>query len=176
MKISMPRNLQGWIWWLAIGVLLIALLGPKVEALITAKRVLSEKAALIVDYESRLSTPISIDRTLSYRSYVLSDSDQTDVANAVQSTVLELIRQNQIRLIDLRETETPVTLENLTAVAYRVELEGDLRAVLETLAAFGSSTYPILVDQMELRPSERYDRPDRLVRMIALLTIWTGAN
>lgn len=174
MKMSIPNFVQGWIWWGIIAVLLYALLGPKVETVLTANRVTAEKADLIVDYEARFNQPLSADQSLPYRSFVLAVGSSDEPFGNVQTGLLDLIRQNQARLIDLREIQTSAQLGSLSALMYRVELEGDLQAVLETLSALGTSDYPVLIDRLELRPLERTDRPDRLVRMSANLTIWTG--
>ncbi|MBO6689399.1 MAG: hypothetical protein JJ919_13045 [Henriciella sp.] len=174
MNLAPSKFVQGWIWWLVMAALLYALLGPKVDAIFTANRTAAEKAELIVDYEARLKQPLSADRSLPYRSYVWTVGAEAEPGRNVQTDLLDLIRQNQARLVDLRETQTSARLGSLSALMYRVELEGDLQAVLETLSALGTSSYPVLIDRLELRPLERSERPDRLVRMTANLTIWTG--
>ncbi|MCH9752462.1 MAG: hypothetical protein K0U61_09630 [Alphaproteobacteria bacterium] len=174
MKFAIPDFIQGWIWWGIIAALSYALLGPKIETILMANRIAAEKAELVVGYEARLDQPLSADRSLPYRSYVLAIGADVDAISNVQTGLLDLIRQNQARLIDLRETPTSARLGSLSALMYRVELEGDLQAVLETLSALGTSNYPLLIDRLELRPLERADRPDRLVRMTANLTVWTG--
>ena len=174
MKIQFPKFVQGWIWWGIVAAMLYMLLGPKIDTVFTANNDAAEKANLIVDYEARLNQPLSADRSLPYRTYVLAIGSDGELAGNIQTGLLDLIRQNQARLVDLRETQTSAKLGSLSAMMYRVELEGDLQAVLETLSALGTSNVPVLIDRLELRPLERSDRPDRLVRMTANLTIWTG--
>lgn len=174
MSMSLPKFLQGWIWWGIIAALVYALLGPKLERTLMANRVAAEKAELVVEYEARLDLPLSADRSSPFRSYVLKTGSDGEPVENIQTGLLDIIGQNQARLIDLRETQTSAQLGSLSALMYRVELEGDLQAVLETLSALGTSEMPVLIDRLELRPLERSERPDRLVRMSANLTIWTG--
>lgn len=168
------RFLQGWLWWGITGLFLISVLGPKAETLLVSQRTAIEKRDLITDFKARLNAPLSADRSLPYRSYVLSVSSEQDIANTIQTRLLETVRQSQARLIDLRETPTSTTLGGLSALMFRLEVEGDLQAILETIDSLGASEFPILIDRLELRPIDRSERPDRMVRMSANLTIWTG--
>lgn len=75
---------------------------------------MTEKAKLVVDDEARLDLPLSADRSLPFRSYVLKTGSDGETVENIQTGLLDIIAQSQARLIDLRETRTSAQLGSLS--------------------------------------------------------------
>lgn len=174
MSYQFPAFLQGLILWTVVLVFFMALFIPKFSNLANYNRTIQESSGRISEFEARLNRVQPVDKSRPYQSYVHAGKPGTESSNQIQSDLLDRIQARDVRLIDLIEIPNSSKLGELSALMYRLEVEGDLQSVLDVTKTLGETAYPILIDRLELRPIETNGRPDRSIRLSANLTIWMG--
>lgn len=168
-------SLEGFAYWVATVLIACALLLPPINELLTNREAKAKNEALIVSYVSKLGAPTPPNTWRKYQTFIAQNSlvDDSMLNTAeVQTRILQQVRGQQARLIDLQEIAAPQDLGSLTALAFRLDMEGDLQAMLQTIEALGQTGLPILIEDMELRAIGRMERPDQLLRLSIMLTIW----
>lgn len=172
MNSNLSIKTKGWMGWALILLLSFWIFGSKAGSIIAASQAKVERFTSIGDHQRRLNIAKPFDQSTEYRSFVFQHTSDSDLTNDVQSWTLDVVRRHQARLTDLREITSPTQIKGLTSLSFRLEMEGDLGAILETIAALGASDYPLLVDRLVLRTDSPSKSPDQLIRVSADIVIW----
>jgi len=172
-------RLEGWLY-LGLGGLIIAgLFWPTAESLIDKRQRVETARELIASHIEDLSAPAPTNEYLRFQSFVYQPPEGTDTqlsSSEIQTALIDQVRIHQARLVDLRVSDTPNQLDTLEALELRLEIEGDLKALLDTISALGDLPQPILIDSLTIKPVGRFDRPDRRLRLSLDLSVWSEVS
>jgi len=177
MNLVLPPKLEG-VLWLALLIALAAfLISPSVSRIGASLERVEVAEARIQSHKERLAEPLQSLRPTEFASFVASSGSGAFPDQAsVQAALVEGVRASGARLVDLRPQAVNVEIDGLDPLGFQLELEGDLRAALESLNALGSLECPVLLDTVQLRPVGQFERPDRRVRLSLSITCWREAN
>jgi hypothetical protein len=174
---SLRTRLEGWALVLTLIGLCYLLLAPRISGILENREAVHRANERISEYTARLAAPPPPDQYEGYRQYITQSSPDADMAalsGTLQAAIIERVKARKGRLIDLRETSSPTTVEGLAAVSFRLEIEGDIQTALETVADIGSLPAPVLIQDLELRPAGAGRRAEERMRLVLTLTAWTG--
>lgn len=172
------RPLEGWVYLILLGLICAGIVLPKASAYLENNRLANEAESLIASHINALSAPPPPNAFLKYRSYTHQTTSLEDGAldsGEIQAAIIDRVRTNRARLVDLSAPESSQTLGNLETIEFRLEVEGDIKSLLDTIKSLGDLSAPILIDTLSIKPVGRFDRPDRRMRMILELSIWAEA-
>lgn len=96
-----------------------------------------------------------------------------NISADIQAKLIDTLKANQTRLIDLRQNTSDETINGLQGLSFTLSFEGDLQAVFTTLSKLTETPWPLLVETMDVTAEGPDDRPDRKVRITLTLKIWT---
>lgn len=173
---SILYPLEGWLYLSLLGLVCAGIILPKASALIENTRLANEAEALIASHISDLSAPPPPNVYLKYRSYTYQAAGNEEGAldsGSIQAAIIDQVKTNRARLVDLSAPESSRELGNLKTIEFRLEVEGDIKSLLDTVQSLGILAAPILIDTLSIKPVGRFDRPDRRMRMTLELSIWT---
>lgn len=174
---SLRTQLEGWALLLTLIGLCYLLLAPRISGILENQAAIHRANDRISEYTTRLAAPPPPDQYQGYRQYVTQSSPETDMAalsGTLQAAIIERVKARKGRLIDLRETSSPTTIEGLTSLSLRLEIEGDIQTALETVADIGSLPAPVLIQDLDLRPAGVGRRAEERMRLVLTLTAWMG--
>ena len=174
---SLRARLEGLALFLVLIGLFSLLLAPRISGILKNQEAIYRSQERISEYTTRLAAPPPPDQYQGYRKYVTQSSPDVDMAalsGALQAAIIERVKARKGRLIDLRETSSPTTVEGVTPLSFRLEVEGDIQTALETLADIASLPAPVLIQDLDLRPAGAERRADERMRLVLTLTAWTG--
>ena len=174
---SLRARLEGALILLVLAGLAWLLLAPRILAIETSWQALARSEALTRSHVEDLSRPPPSNPHDVLRTYVSpapSEESANDLSGNIQAGLIELVRQKQARLVDLKQIAPDEHIAGFTGLRFSLQAEGDIQAMLELVDAVGTLAAPILVDELDLRPLGVSERPDQRMRLSLTLTAWTG--
>ncbi|QSR23095.1 hypothetical protein [Hyphomonas sp. KY3] len=175
--VSLRARLEGALILLALAGLAWLLLAPRILAIKTSWQALARSETLTRSHVEDLSRPLPANPHDVLRTYVskaASEESATDLNGNIQAGLIDLVRQKQARLVDLKQIAPDERIADLTGLRFSLQAEGDIQAMLELVDAIGMLEAPILVDELDLRPLGFSQRPDQRMRLSLTLSAWTG--
>ncbi|ABI78711.1 hypothetical protein HNE_2522 [Hyphomonas neptunium ATCC 15444] len=167
----------GWLVLAGLVATVWLLLSPRVSHVLLQWDRFNGAELLALSHAEKLGRPAPPDIYAGYKAFIVPvgpDADRARLAGLIQSAVIERVRASQARLVDLRETGASVAIEGLSAIAWHLEVEGDIEAVLEVMRSLEDLPQPVLIDSLDLQTAGSAGEPDRNMRMTLKLTLWTG--
>lgn len=171
-------RLQGALIGLLLLGLCASLLWPVGARLFELRAQSSALTPLIERHYNSLATPLPVNPSDNHRIFILAASDlaETDNLSAdIQAALIDTLKTNQTRLVDLRENTSGTSVPGLEALSFTLSFEGDLQAVLTSLSKLAETPWPLLIDNLDLKAEGPTTRPDRKMRAMLKLSLWTEA-
>lgn len=171
------RRLEGWVVLAGLALVIYLLLAPRVSDVNDEWTRFRGAESLALSHAEKLARPVPPDKFAGYRSFVVPvgpDAELSVLTGSVQSALIELVRARKARLVDLRETGTNGSINGLSAITWRLEIEGDIEAALDVIRALEDLPQPVLIDELDLKPTGNAGEPDRRMRLTLSLSLWTG--
>lgn len=168
--------------WMSLFVLVAPVLALAVPLILSVAANLGETQNArqrAADYAARLATPLQSDRFAEFRPYITPlDAPEPATAGSepVQAALAGLAASSGGVLIDLRPAQSKLSAGRLEAVAFRVEIEGDLETVLGSVSAVGRLPVPMSIESLELSALSGAKRPEDRMRLVMLLSSWKEAE
>lgn len=130
---------------------------------------------LIERHYASLRQPLPTNPNENHRIFIIpAISLETDNLSAdVQAALIETLKTNQTRLIDLRENTADTSVPGLEALSFTLNFEGDLQAIFASLTKLAETPWPLLIEKLDLKADGPTNRPDRKMRASLTLTLWT---
>lgn len=167
------KKIEGYAWLILLASLAWFVLSGPINRYSDASIQISDAQNLLSDYERRLETPRTMSEHLKYRSFIHPSEAETILESGdIQSALISIAKKNRTRLIDLRVLENNTSIETLLAQRFRLDVEGDLIAVLDVAKNIATIGQPALIDAITIAPVGNQDRPDRRLKASFELSFW----
>lgn len=165
---------QGGVLLATLILLCAAMLAPSLAEIRESFERIELAEMRIATHRAKLVEPVRSAQPLEFESFLVPAEriEETSQA-ALQTALVEVVRSNGARLIDLRPNAADQEIDGLTALGFRMEFESDFRAALQTINMLGTANCPFLLDRVQLRPVGQFERPDRRVRVLLSVSCWT---
>ena len=166
-------RLEGLLWFALVGLIGWVTLSGPITRYLSAETRLEIAQAQIANHQKALAQPRSVSEHLKFRSFVHPADAETRLNSGdIQSSLISIAKDHRTRLVDLRVLEDDTSVETLIAHRFRLDVEGDLIAILDVLKAIAIIGQPALVEELTVSPVGSQDRPDRRLKASFELSFW----
>lgn len=164
---------EGLLWFALVGLVGWVTLSGPITRYFSAETRLAIAQAQIENHQNALAQPRAASEHLKFKSFVHPANAETRLNSGdIQSSLISIAKDNRTRLVDLRVLGDETSIETLIAHRFRLDVEGDLIAILNVLKAIAAVGQPALIEELTVSPVGNQDRPDRRLKASFELSFW----